>query len=190
MTVQVTVDKVKLVQAAIKELANTRVMVGIPSDKAARTGKGQAINNAQLGYIHEFGAPEVNIPARPSLYPGVRSVQDSSTIPRLKEAGKNALDGNKPAMLQQFHAIGLIASTAVKKRITDNIPPPLSPRTIAGRARQRGTKSKRKSELQYATLVSQGVSPEAAQQQTGLIALINTGGFLRSFTYVIRKVRK
>src|SRR5882724_12416208 len=75
LTVDVTVDKVKEVQLAIRALANTRVMVGIPSDKAARKGK---INNAQLGYIHEFGAPEVNIPPRPFLVPGVQGAQDST----------------------------------------------------------------------------------------------------------------
>lgn len=187
MPVTVTKDRVKEVSSAIRELSRSRVMIGIPASKTARqTG---AINNAQLGYIHEFGSPDANIPARPFLIPGVQAAEQGITIPRLKAAGESALSGDAVAMRKQLNAVGLLVSERVKRVITDGIPPPLSPATIAARRHSRGTKSQRASEIKYADLISKGVSPADAQTAAGITALINTAQMLRSITYVIRKVR-
>lgn len=49
------------------------VLIGIPMSTTERPDG--EITNAELGYIHEYGAPEANIPARPFLIPGVESVK-------------------------------------------------------------------------------------------------------------------
>eukprot|EP01037_Dinobryon_pediforme_P023422 gene23422-24868_t len=67
----------------IKAMTKSEVLVGIPDQNAprsadedeARKASGEPVNNAELGYIHEFGVPEQNIPARPFLIPGITAVK-------------------------------------------------------------------------------------------------------------------
>jgi hypothetical protein len=76
-------DNLSKVSKSIDALGRSRVMVGVPADKASRSG--DTINNAALAYIQENGAPEVNIPPRPFMKPGIATVQPQ--IARQKEAG-------------------------------------------------------------------------------------------------------
>lgn len=155
----VVVDELKTLIDAIDELSNRRVMVGIPASGDERQGEREGIGNAALGYIHENGAPEAGIPPRPFLVPGVRSVQRE--IERgMKRAGAAALEGSVIGMETELHRVGLMASAAVKRKITEGPFVPLAPSTIAGRVR-RG--------------------------RTGIKPLIDTGQLRNAVTYVIRK---
>lgn len=160
--VHVTIDRMKEVTHSIRDLAGKRVMVGIPAAKGMRDSEGERspINNAALLYIHEHGAPEANIPARPSLVPGVKSAEPAF-LPRLKEAARAAFEGRTKAMDANLAAAGQLAAQAVQKKITIGPFAPLSPRTIAARRRkgQRGT-----------------IRP-----------LIDTGQMRQAVTWVIRK---
>ena len=149
------------VSKAIDALGRSRVMVGVPSDKAVR--KDGPINNAALAYIQENGAPEVNIPPRPFMKPGVASVQPQIAA-GLKKAGEFALQGRSDAVDRQFHRVGAIGRDAIKAKITDGPFVPLKPSTIAAR------KSKRKS-----------------RNNTDVKPLIDTGALRASISYVIRE---
>jgi hypothetical protein len=149
------------VSKAIDGLGRSRVMVGVPSDKASRSGA--TINNAALAYIMENGAPEVNIPPRPFLKPGVASVQPQ-IAEGLRKAGKFALEGRSDAVDRQFQRVGAIGRDAIKAKITDGPFAPLKPSTIAAR------KSKRKSRN------NQDIKP-----------LIDTGALRASISYIIRE---
>lgn len=147
--------------AAISELSQTRVMIGVPAEKAGREQtEAQPINNATLMYIHEHGAPEANIPARPVLYPAAAEVQ-KTWVPMLKRAAEYAMKGDRTSMMNQFHAIGLLGQNAMRKRITDGPFIPLKPATLAARR---------------------------AKGRTGTKPLIDTGQLRRALTYVIRRV--
>lgn len=163
--ITVKFDHSAKIAQALKEVATTRVMAGIPAEKGLRdpedVGEGSSgINNAALMYIHEFGAPDVNIPARPVVYPAMRSIQKEA-IAMLRKIAGFALDG-KPELVQKgFHALGILAQNALRKRITDGPFEPLSPRTIAARR---------------------------AKGRTGTKPLIDSGQLRRALTYVIRKI--
>lgn len=163
------VDRTRAVSQALNTLASTRVMVGIPAEKAGR--RNSPIDNAALGYIHELGAPEANIPARPFLVPGVASAQ-REVEGYLRQASDAAFDGNMGKMLRALNAAGLKAATAVKKKISEGIPPPLKPSTI----RKRRIRSPGSSYRRKATGAGD-VKP-----------LIDTAQMLRAITYVLRKV--
>lgn len=178
-----TIDKVATVVAAIADLANSRVMVGIPSERAGRPAKeGETISNAAIGYLMETGIPSQNVPARPHLVPGVKSVQQSSTIPRFEKAALAAFEGRHDASQKQLAAAGQEAADAVRKVIDTNIPPPLAEATVLGRLRRlksykrasRESKAQKRQEFLDA--------PEGHQ------ALRDTGQLYRAYTYVIRKV--
>src|SRR5579862_2458001 len=126
-------DGTAAVAASLKQLAEMEVLVGIPAEKAPRTSdeaKAQPINNAALGYIHNYGSPTQNIPARPFMEPGITDAK-SGIEESLKRAGLSAMEGRSDKMMQSLHAAGIKASTSVRNKINSNIPPPLAKSTIA-----------------------------------------------------------
>jgi hypothetical protein len=166
------------VEKALNDLTHRKVMVGIPSTDPSRSG---AITNAALGYIHEFGNPGRNIPARPFLVPGVRSVQPQS-IAGLKRAAKAAMEGNNDLMEKQLEAIGQRAATAVKAKMTAGLAPPLAASTVRARLRKTkaGQKQLRKLKAAGTNLTDWGAA--------NLRPLIDTGQLRQAVTYVVRKV--
>lgn len=147
MTVTIVKDRMKAVQATLRALGAKRVLVGIPGEMDARERepgeKSEPIGNAALGYIQENGSPAANIPPRPFLMPGVRSVREE-IAGRFEGAARRALAGGNGNIEQTLNAVGLIAVTAVKKVFDAQGPgwEPLKPGTLAARRRQgfKGTK--------------------------------------------------
>lgn len=157
---KITTDNVAKVLSSIQELAGKQVLVGIPASKAEREeGNTEPINNAQLGYIHEYGAPASNIPARPFLIPGVARAQESINN-HLQKAAKAAMSGNDEKVDTELNATGLIAQAGARNEINNGDFEALSPVTLAAR-RKRG--------------------------RTGDKPLIDTGQLRNAITYVIRK---
>lgn len=185
--VNITVDRLKEIVAGIQEFPRREVLVGIPADdtdgeRGPQTGsnlrteqvtpKDRAISemtNAQLGYIHEHGAPERNIPARPFLIPGVREGQ-KRYVPYMRQAASAILAGDAESADKAMNAAGLAAMSAVQSKIRRGPFAPLSPATIA-RRRQRsaGSSYRRK-----------------AKTAADVTPLIDTAQMLRSVTYVVR----
>jgi len=160
--VTVTQDNMKAVADAVELLSKSRVLVGIPSANAGRNedATSQPITNAALGYIHEYGAPEQNIPARPFLNPGVDGSK-KQWLPYLEAAGRNALNGESGKVTQNLDNAGLTAQNAVRAFITaGDTFAPLAPVTLAARQRK---------------------------GRTGTKPLIDTNQMLKSVTYVVRK---
>lgn len=179
-------DDVAKVLAAIQALVGKEVLVGIPATTAEREISGDPVNNAELGYIHEYGAPASNVPARPFLIPGISGVMKNIT-PHMQKAVKAAMDGNASKVEAEMAAAGLIAQAGAQKEINSGAFEPLKPSTIRNRQRSRQTKSMRESEQKYLELIAQGSTPEQAQADAGIRPLINTGELRNSITYVIRK---
>lgn len=140
MTVKVTIDKTAMMRAAIKALTKDRVLVGIAADHAFREpepdDENSELNNAEIGYIQEFGSPEANIPARPHLVPGVNAATPKITE-IYKAAGTKALSGDIAGIAAAHGKVGFTATSAVKNLITDGIDPPLAEATLEKR-RARG----------------------------------------------------
>lgn len=175
--VSVVLDRVAHTLEGLRVLAATRVMVGIPSDKAGRR-EGE-ITNAALGYIHENGEPAAHIPARPHLIPGVTAVQQSSTIPGLRLAMQYAIEGRPEAVERQLHCVGLRASMSVKAVLNAGVPPPLADSTLRARARRGRRGAQRELRNRASGL---GASTQHAKP------LIDTAQLRNAYTYVIRYV--
>lgn len=172
-------DRTRELMRDVEALVRRDVLVGIPDDDGAgevgaqsggnaRTGSGEP-NNAQLGYIHEHGAPEANIPERPFLVPGVRAAQPQVEH-RLKAAAKAALDGNTGKMNRNLHAAGMEAQISVQRKLQSGPFAPLAPATIAARRRRSAGSSYRR----------KATTPEEVKP------LIDTAQMLRAVTYVVR----
>jgi hypothetical protein len=157
----IKVDKVEQILGNIEALTKQRVMVGIPQEKNAERDDG-TITNAEIGYINEFGEPEMNIPARPHLVPGIREAIPK-IVPVMRKGAVAAMDGSAAAA-DALTAVGLIGQVAVQKKITDGPFQALSERTIYNRQHRR-------------------IAP-----RMGTKPLIDTGAYRQAITFVIRKL--
>lgn len=149
-------DSAQSILDALKTLANKDVLVGIPESKDERDDGD--IGNAAIGRINEDGSPLQNIPARPHLKPGVRSVEQDF-MPHLKSAARKALEGDAEGAVTSLDRAGTVAANGVKRYITITGFTPLADATIANRLR-RG--------------------------RTGNKPLIDTGEYRRSITHIVR----
>lgn len=114
-------------------LQRHEVLVGIPAGMDARK-EDEPIGNAAIGYIHEHGSPEANIPARPFLRPGIAAAQDG--IREWLAAGaRAALRGDGHGVLAALDAAGQLARNSVQARFSANDWAALAPATLAARWR-------------------------------------------------------
>ncbi|ECC9294470.1 hypothetical protein DL122_16620 [Salmonella enterica subsp. salamae] len=168
------VDNAQAILDALKSLTKKDVLVGIPAEDSDRDDV--SFGNAGIGYINEYGSPAQNIPPRPHLVPGVKSVEDQ-TMPQLKAAAQAALDGNVAGAERALNRAGTVAARGVKNHIKAANFTPLADSTVEARAR-RGRKGA-KAELARRAA---GESPGTTLAKP----LYDTGKYLASITHVVR----
>lgn len=184
--IKTTKDSLESVMRSLNLLADVEVLVGFPEDTSMRDAdpndkSAHGITNAALAYIHDNGAPEQNIPARPFMLPAIAEVQDK-VIAKLGEIARAVSAGRGPEVLERgFHQVGLIAKLTIQNKINEGIPPPLADATLQARAR-RGRK---------------GAAAELARRAKGEVPgtadakpLIDTGQLRNAANYVIRSRKK
>lgn len=176
----VKVDRMRELVQQINKLTSKAVFVGVPSAEAGREAGADEeegpINNAALAYIHENGAPEANIPARPFLASGIEEGR-TAIEGRLKKAADEALMGKRGNVDSAMEKVGQTAQSAVRRKINSGAFEPLADSTLRARAR-RGRKGA-KEELERR---AKGEAPGTADAKP----LIDTGQLRNSITYVVR----
>lgn len=181
MSIKMTVDKLGEIMKSINSLVSKDVLVGIPDSKAERRDEdGEPINNAQLGYIHEFGSPINNLPARPFLNTGVEDAKEE-IAEQLEKAANSALSGKYAQMEAGFNKAGIVAQNSVKNKINSGQFAPLADSTLRARVSRGGSRGKA-AERELASR-SEGNAPSNAE----IKPLIDTGQLRNSITYVVRK---
>lgn len=170
-------------------LIDVEVLVGFPEETTTRPDDAD-ITNASLGYIHDQGAPEQNIPARPFMLPGMADAEDK-VADKLSQVMKAVLNGKGAGIAEVgMTQVGLIAKLSIQNKINDGLEPPLAPSTIAQRYKSRKTQTRRDSELEYLSLQGKGIDEMFLQGAVGIKPLINTGQLRNAVTYVIRSRKK
>ena len=179
--VVVTINRVTEVAKAIQELTEMRVLVGIPAEKVGRDSG--EINNASLLYIHEHGAPEINLPAREVLGP---TIQDNKAMVAtdFRAAAIAAFEGKPTTMRQIAGRLGQKVADLCRKRIQSHIPPPLKESTVLARTR-RTARYKKAKPATRAKMREAATTPSA---MADAVPLFDTGQLSRAITWVIRKV--
>lgn len=153
------VDNAQAILDALKAIGRKDVLVGIPEGDSER--EDAPFGNAGIGYVNEKGSPAQNIPPRPHLQPGVKSVE-AETIPKLKEAAQAALDGNMAGAERALNQAGTLAVNGVKRYMTITGFTPLAESTLYNRKHRK-------------------VAPRKGEKP-----LIDTGQYRRDITYVVR----
>lgn len=169
MAVKTKRDVTASLDAYLKWIGRQMLVVGIPAEKAPRPDS--PIDNATLGYLHEHGVPEANIPPRPWLAPGVEASETIITTEATRGATRALsqvlaanVSGAQSETQDAFTRTGLKVVSKIQSRITAGIAPPLSERTIYARLHRK----------------------ERRRKPGAMTPLIDTGAFLRSITYAIR----
>jgi hypothetical protein len=158
------------IERAIRRLTSKRLYIGIPQEKNSRPG--EPIGNAALAYIHNFGSPARNIPARPHAIPGIKAALPEMTK-YLEQAARAALAGDVAGVDQRFAQAGQLGVRSVQRTIQAGIPPPLAPATVA----------RRRIRTPGSTYRRQATTP------ADVIPLIDTAQYLRAWTWVIRDAK-
>lgn len=177
--VKVTKLNLRDVVAATRTLADAEVLVGVPAEEADRDD-GSEFNNAARAYVHDQGSPEAHIPQREFMRPGIEDAM-SDIEHKMGVALKAAMRGNAVAAEGSMHQVGLVAQSAIRKRIDDGIPPPLSDRTV----RERANRGRKGALLEMDNRLA-GVAPSLDLAKP----LIDTGEMRKSITYVIRSRKR
>ena len=129
MFVKESGDGMADIKKALAFFKENRCLVGIPQAKGPRT-KGE-ITNVELAFIHSFGSPKRNIPARPFIEPAIAQADVKQKIAeRMKAAAMQAIDGDADAALVEMHKAGQYGENAVKDYIGSSNLVPNSPETI------------------------------------------------------------
>ena len=157
--VSIRSDTSQAILDALKSIGKKEVLVGIPEEDSQR--EDVPFGNAGIGYLNEFGSPAQNIPDRPHLQPGVKSVEDQ-TIPLLKAAAQAALDGDMSGAERSLNQAGTLAANGVKRYMTITGFTPLAESTLYNRKHRK-------------TAPRNGEKP-----------LIDTGQYRRAITHVVR----
>lgn len=135
---KVSRDSLADLKVALAVLAEREVLVGFPEDTSQRKEDpaDAGITNAALGYIHDNGDSDANIPARPFMIPGMESAIPQATS-ALESMAKRVLTTRSALAVEQgFIRLGVVVQAAIRKKLNEGIPPPLSARTLQARARK------------------------------------------------------
>lgn len=179
LSVKQVSNKVGAIRKALNALTEKDVFIGVPAENAAPREGG--INNAELSYIHEYGAPAAGIPARPHLLPGVEDIREEAAS-LLKGAAKQALEGNGAAIEPALNKIGLLGQNAVRARFQNNDWEPLKDSTLDYAAPKKDAEGNTQADKKGN--VKRGKS---RREEGKLNPLLDTAQLMKSHTYVIRK---
>lgn len=172
--VSIRLDTAQSILDALKAIGKKEVLVGIPKEDSQR--EDVPFGNAGIGYLNEYGSAAQNIPPRPHLTPGVKSVEDQ-TVPALKVAAQAVLEGKDSAAMSALNQAGRLAVQGVHRFIKAADFTPLADSTVEARARR-----KRKGAKAELARRAAGESPGTALAKP----LYDTGKYLAAITHVVR----
>lgn len=176
-------DNLPELMATLRLLSAKEVLVGVPEENSERDdpeSKAHGITNAVLAYIHDNGAPEQRIPARPFMIPGMTNAEPAVTK-LLAKTGEYVLQGRKEKLDEGLARVGMEVVKSIQTVIRNGIAPPLALRTLQNRA-ARGRKGA-KYEISWR---DNGGAPS----MQWAIPLMDTNEMLKSLSYTIRDRRQ
>ncbi|UUM20876.1 hypothetical protein [Mycoavidus sp. SF9855] len=112
----------------IKALGQHEIFVGVISSTAHRDSEKTSLNNAQIAAVHEYGAPNKGIPARPFLRTTLIKNKQAYTDGLATQMRKAVRQHQSPE--QAYQVVGLKAASDVQHEIRHGAHTPLKAATI------------------------------------------------------------
>lgn len=127
MAVTVTIDRIPELSEMVEAFDGVQVLVGFTGQHPDAS-----MANAQLAYIHEYGSPARNIPARPAIGPGLRDARDAigGLAYQAARAAALAPRNRKQVLAAGMARVGDACVVAVKTKIRENQFTPLAESTV------------------------------------------------------------
>ena len=159
------------ISRAITALSKRRLLLGVVKNDSSKS-----LDNNALGWLFEFGSPEVHIPARPFLFPTLRN-NAAYIAAAFMQAMQHALTGNTEEVDRTLSALGMTLTERLRAYILAGIAPPLSKSTLRKWiiARIPGKRVK----------YLKGTGKRRSDY--GETPLVVTGEFLQSLGYILEK---
>jgi hypothetical protein len=130
-------DKVwRKLRSTLKQAQGMSVNVGIIGQDASEAHAGTELTNAEIGFLHEYGVPSINLPER-SWLRSTFTVRRAELV-QLQAAAARGLLAQRYTVAHALGLIGSWAAGAVREQITKYGPflfVPLKPATIARKGR-------------------------------------------------------
>ncbi len=141
----------KALKKRIEKLAasSPQVSVGIMADGKPRTDE-SPLTNAEIGAVHEYGAPDAGIPTRPWLRPGVAK-NSAQYVEAISKAVKAEVEGRGGSMVQALGLVGAKAAADVRNYVTQG--PEITPTNAASTKKRKEAKTRKGSKGKTRTLV-------------------------------------
>lgn len=124
-------------RAIVKGVQNVALRVGIVGSAATKPHAGGDLTNAEVGAIHEFGAPAAGIPERSFVRSTFRVRR--AELAQVQAAAAKAIISKRMHVRQALGIVGAWAAGAVKEQILVYGPflfQPLAPATILAKIRK------------------------------------------------------
>lgn len=123
---QLNLEKIRATLERVpEEFEGLVAQIGFPQGQHYPDGT----NVAFVASVHEFGAPGVNIPARPFMRPTVNAKKE--TWVNIVKSGIPGVVTGKRTAFDVLDAVGIQGAADVQETISKVTSPPLSPITIA-----------------------------------------------------------
>lgn len=164
------------------------VVAGFTGDAAQKKGSNGRPSSVELGLIHEFGAPEVGVPARPFILASFQKhraeYRRMLEVAVRKGIAAGVVSGTKGAAeyLRLLNLIGLKMATDMKAYVTQGppIPPPNAPATLARKMRKGSWKKRAMPALdEFGRLKEPGAAGTPRP-------LVDTGRMVGSITWALK----
>ena len=104
--------------------------VGIHEDDGGDVHPSSDLTIAEIGAVHEFGAPVVNVPERSFLRSFVDE-NESKIRKSQKRIAEMVVQGQLPSIEAGLDRLGLTLVGQIQENIRAGIPPELQPKTVA-----------------------------------------------------------
>jgi phage gpG-like protein len=115
----------------VREAGQKHVHVGVLASKGgSATGPDGETTIAEIAAIHEYGAPKAGIPARSFIRATIEGNENREALSKMLEKLARAVLSEKSTIDKALSVLGMWAVSAIKKRITDRIPPELQAATV------------------------------------------------------------
>lgn len=164
------------------------VVAGVTGKKAEEKSEGKP-SSAELAVIHEFGAPEINVPARPFILATFdkhrQEYRRMLTVAVQKGVAAGVASGLAGAQeyLRLLNLIGMKMASDIKAYVTQGagVPPPNSPATLARKLRKGAWKRKPMPALdEFGRLQDPGAAGTPRP-------LVDTGRMVGAITWLVRR---
>jgi hypothetical protein len=105
--------------------------LGAGGERPPEPGEPSGLTNAELAAVHEYGAPEVGVPARPFVGPAFDDNRERYELELRRLVG--AFLSGSIHLEQALGILGLLMASDIRRYVTegDEVPPPNAPATLA-----------------------------------------------------------